>query len=555
VIELTLAQGEGYVIGSVGAVTGTIVNDDQAPGIKQPSDGPYLSISSFNENITADTTVGILTGSDSDTGGMFTYELVDGIGDADNPYFSTINDRLIINISPDYETKPSYSIRLRAKGSGGLMLEKSFVLFVNNLEENVDSPSKKGTSGNDSFTGGREPISDTYYGYEGDDRIEGGGGNDNLYGGNDNDFIGGDEGNDKLYGENGEDTLTGGSGDDLIDGGQGRDILDYGNGRLSGFLISTYGSQSILVDLRPGSALQESNRGNGLFALGQDLMPGIPFNTPATPGIPGGNPSGPNIVEPGFAKGSEIGRDTILGVEDIITADGDDIIYGNQAGNAIDGGGGDDQIYGNGDDDILVGAQGDDEIDGGPDNDQAIYSGKQRDYAIGYDPTTSKVTIKDQREFHDGIDTITGVESFKFADTVLTLSALIEGAVTSTPSAMDLTGDGIVNFKDALLLMRGLIGTYPGDSLSQGIPEITDVGGLRRNITKAMEKTDAAATIAYLDINGDGTIHPLGDALMIAQRIHHQESSSAAFQMPDIFDNSIRTTAEMQIHLENLLNP
>ena len=64
-------------------------------------------------------------------------------------------------------------------------------------------------------------TTDTVYGGDGDDYIEGGYGNDSLFG---------DEGLDTLYGGSGDDLLEGGEGDDTLFGGAGGDYLDGGSG-------------------------------------------------------------------------------------------------------------------------------------------------------------------------------------------------------------------------------------------------------------------------------------------------------------------------------------
>ncbi len=97
----------------------------------------------------------------------------------------------------------------------------------------------KGTEGADSigsYTPGNVTISDTIYGYGGDDSLSGGNGDDRIYGGTGGDYIGGNAGNDSLFGEDGDDTVLGGQGNDELHGGAGNDILkgEDGNDTLSG---------------------------------------------------------------------------------------------------------------------------------------------------------------------------------------------------------------------------------------------------------------------------------------------------------------------------------
>ena len=67
---------------------------------------------------------------DADTNDTFTYTLITGEGDTDNGEFSIEGDELTIQTSPDYETKDSYSIRVRTTDSEGLGFEKVFELMV-----------------------------------------------------------------------------------------------------------------------------------------------------------------------------------------------------------------------------------------------------------------------------------------------------------------------------------------------------------------------------------------------------------------------------------------
>ena len=94
-----------------------------------------LSATAINENVAAGTTVGVLSSVDIDLGNTFTYTLVAGAGSTDNSAFTISGANLQIVASPDFETKSSYSIRLRTADQGGLSFEKTFTINVNNLNE------------------------------------------------------------------------------------------------------------------------------------------------------------------------------------------------------------------------------------------------------------------------------------------------------------------------------------------------------------------------------------------------------------------------------------
>ncbi|WP_338647682.1 MBG domain-containing protein [Flavobacterium sp. KS-LB2] len=131
-----------------------------------------LSSSSINENIAANSTVGTLSSTDADSGNTFTYTLISGTGDTDNGAFNIIGNELKIIASPDFQTKSSYSIRIRTTGQGGLSFEKNYTITINDLAEGVllsSSPTLTFTSNSTAITvdniasdgeGGSQAIAD-----------------------------------------------------------------------------------------------------------------------------------------------------------------------------------------------------------------------------------------------------------------------------------------------------------------------------------------------------------------------------------------------------------
>jgi flagellar hook-basal body complex protein FliE len=95
-----------------------------------------LSASTVNENVPVNTVIGTFSTTDPDTGNNFTYSLIAGTGDTDNTAFSIVGNQLQINNSPDFETKNSYSIRVKTTDQGGLSFEKTLTIAVNNVNEN-----------------------------------------------------------------------------------------------------------------------------------------------------------------------------------------------------------------------------------------------------------------------------------------------------------------------------------------------------------------------------------------------------------------------------------
>jgi hypothetical protein len=94
-----------------------------------------LSPASIAENVLAQSVVGTLSTTDPNRGDTFTYSLVTGVGATDNSTFSITGNQLKINASPDFETKSSYSIRVRTTDQDGLIFEKALTVSIKDLNE------------------------------------------------------------------------------------------------------------------------------------------------------------------------------------------------------------------------------------------------------------------------------------------------------------------------------------------------------------------------------------------------------------------------------------
>ncbi|BAU41028.1 cadherin domain-containing protein [Leptolyngbya sp. O-77] len=111
------------------------INDlDETPPNQAPT-AIALSATNVDENVPVGTTVGTFTTTDPDTGDTHTYTLVSGTGDTDNASFAIVGNQLRLNVSPDFETKDSYTIRVRTTDSGNLFFEQSFTITINDLDE------------------------------------------------------------------------------------------------------------------------------------------------------------------------------------------------------------------------------------------------------------------------------------------------------------------------------------------------------------------------------------------------------------------------------------
>ncbi|MFA7587479.1 MAG: pre-peptidase C-terminal domain-containing protein, partial [Novosphingobium sp.] len=106
---------------------------------------------------------------------------------------------------------------------------------------------------------------------------------DTLLGGAGNDWLDGGNGNDRLLGEAGNDWLLGGAGDDILDGGSGHDTADYSRE-----------VQAISVNLGSGAARGSSIGRDRLIAVEQ-VLGGFGDDTLAA-GSPG-TPSAPDVAK------------------------------------------------------------------------------------------------------------------------------------------------------------------------------------------------------------------------------------------------------------------
>ncbi|NJO65832.1 MAG: hypothetical protein HC836_49510 [Richelia sp. RM2_1_2] len=95
-----------------------------------------LSATTVNENVASGTVIGDFSTTDENTANTFTYSLVSGDVDGDNSAFIIDGNQLKINVSPDFETKSSYNIRVLTTDNDGLSFEKTLTIGINDLDEN-----------------------------------------------------------------------------------------------------------------------------------------------------------------------------------------------------------------------------------------------------------------------------------------------------------------------------------------------------------------------------------------------------------------------------------
>jgi len=103
---------------------------DLTATVAQSPTGITLSGSTVPENQPPGTAVGTLSTTDPDVGDTFAYELVPGEGSADNASF-TINGAVLETATRfNFDTRSSYSVRVRSTDQSGLSTEKAFTITV-----------------------------------------------------------------------------------------------------------------------------------------------------------------------------------------------------------------------------------------------------------------------------------------------------------------------------------------------------------------------------------------------------------------------------------------
>lgn len=100
------------------APTDIVLNDDSVP-----------------ENSSLVTLVGLLSAVDPDNSSPYTYTLVEGEGDTGNSFFTISDNQLLAQVPFDFETKKSYSIRVRVTDNDGLFFEKILTVNVADVNE------------------------------------------------------------------------------------------------------------------------------------------------------------------------------------------------------------------------------------------------------------------------------------------------------------------------------------------------------------------------------------------------------------------------------------
>ncbi len=129
---------------------------------------PTLGLTStlVPEDAPTGTSVGSFQITDSSPEEEFLFELIPGEGDAGNASFVISGDTLHTDISLDFETQSTFSIRVRATGDRGTLLEHVFAIDVLDIYEGTMSFVSIGNPGNAPDPGTGDLYGDVPYEYE-----------------------------------------------------------------------------------------------------------------------------------------------------------------------------------------------------------------------------------------------------------------------------------------------------------------------------------------------------------------------------------------------------
>ena len=372
-----------------------------------PNTAPVFTQTSYTATLAETAAIGsaviAMQAADVDAGDTLTYSITGGDG-----LFAINNDgEITLTGALDYETATSHTLTVQVEDSGGLTTATTTEVTINVTdvtEPNIIRGTDEGDRGSTRLIGTDD--ADAIYGLGGHDDILGNAGDDTLYGGSGDDKLSGGDGNDVIYGGSGRDGLYDYFGGiNLFHGGLDADFFFFAVGSDH---ASNDVSTNIIVDFNTEEGDTIGLRGlriSGTFEVSslEELAStaGLRFDTSGNKVIKG-HESGENdadindmVIYKGDAVVAVLEDFTDLTLDMIYLvvtgSDDDDIIYGGDGGNQIEGKGGDDKIYGGAGKDYLYGFSGDDTIYGGAsddhiqgmDGDDTLYGGDGDDSLVG----------------------------------------------------------------------------------------------------------------------------------------------------------------------------
>jgi Ca2+-binding RTX toxin-like protein len=215
------------------------------------------------------------------------------------------------------------------------------------------------------------------------------------------DKVDGGSGNDTVLGLDGNDRLSGGPGSDLLNGAGGTDTVVYSGSTAFKADLSNFGPQTTgqgkdtLIDIEnvrsgSGNDTLKGNSGTNVIEAsgGNDRLSGGAGNDRLTGGsgddyIDGGTGTDTAVyagstpvtvtLASKLAQQTGAGRDTIIGIENLVSGSGNDMLTGDSGNNSLSAGAGHDSLGGGGGNDWLYGGEGSDTLSGGRGSDVFVF--------------------------------------------------------------------------------------------------------------------------------------------------------------------------------------
>ncbi len=96
-----------------------------------------ISADTVSENAALGTVIGVLSTATVPSFAPYTYTFIGGPGSTDNAAFSIVGNQLRLNTALDFETKSTYSVRVRSLGTPSFAVEKVLTINVTNVAESI----------------------------------------------------------------------------------------------------------------------------------------------------------------------------------------------------------------------------------------------------------------------------------------------------------------------------------------------------------------------------------------------------------------------------------
>ncbi len=137
-VTLRVSDGHGGTFDKNFTIAVTDVDETPPPPVNHAPTDIGLSAASVAENASGNTSIGLLSGTDADSGDVLTYTLVDDAGGR----FAILNGALVVADGAvlDYETAQQHLVNVRVSDGHGGTFDKSFTIAVTDVDETPPPP-------------------------------------------------------------------------------------------------------------------------------------------------------------------------------------------------------------------------------------------------------------------------------------------------------------------------------------------------------------------------------------------------------------------------------